>query len=513
MNSALTDDRISKLADMVRQNYGLDFSMERWNDLRSAVVRFHNENKFFSTAAESLDYIISPEARSQDIEQFINSLTIGETFFFRDTKALKALEYEILRKLNGKGRGINGAIRIWSTACATGEEPYTLAMICRRSGLTAEIFGTDIDSRALIKAREGCYRRWSFRSEDKGFRDVFFRKVGANSYLIDSTIKNMVNLSRLNLMDASVPASLADMDVVLCRNVLMYFSPKGVQGVLDKLWDCLSPGGWLIVTPSESALLTSHGRFEPVNITDVLFFRKNEHYKPKALAFSADFSLDAQDSPMPFSDCPPAADLPSGNTFSTECTEGGEPDPGVAPVDIATSITTTEAADGSRLLEQAHLLRGKGDLSGAEEVYKKLIDQDYSRRVCLPALLGIAELKVDSGFTDEARIWCERAVELDRVNPHSHFLLGQIFLQQGARDRAVSEMRNAVFLDSGFIMAHVLLGNIYFESNDKNAALRHFRIALQELDKMDQDEQVPFSDSRTAGRLQEMVRLVRDSIG
>ena len=512
MNNALTDERIGKLADMVRRNYGLDFSMERWNDLRSAVVHFHKENKLFSTAAESLEYILSPEARSQDIEQFINGLTIGETFFFRDIKALQVLEYEILRKLNGKGSGINGAIRMWSTACATGEEPYTLAMICRRCGLKVEIFGTDIDSRALIKAREGCYRRWSFRSEDNGFRDIFFRKVGANAYLIDSTIKNMVNLSRLNLMDASVPASLADMDIVLCRNVLMYFSKKGVNGVLDKLWDCLSPGGWLIATPSESALLTSYGKFEAVNVAGVLLFRKNEQYKPQSLTFSTDFSQEISDPQPPLSGGFPTVEPSDENSFPLEKNYGfAKPEPG--DIKEETTSASAEDGDGDILLEQAHMLREKGDLSGAVEAYRKILDHNYGRTLCLSALLGIAELKVDSGFTDEACVWCEKALELDRVNPRAHFLLGQISLQQGDRDRAVSEMRNAVFLDSGFIMAHVLLGNIYFENSDNSAALRHFRIALQELGKMDQDEQVPFSDSRTAGRLQEMVRLVRDSIG
>ncbi len=510
MNNLLTDDRISKLADMVRRSYGLDFSMERWNDLRSAVVRFHKDNKFFSTAAESLEYIISPEARSHDIEQFINSLTIGETFFFRDTKALKVLEYEILRNLNGKGSGKNGAVRMWSTACATGEEPYTLAMICRRSGIKVEIFGTDIDSRALIKAREGCYRKWSFRSEDTGFRDVFFRKVGANSYFIDSTIKNMVNLSRLNLMDTAVPASLADMDVVLCRNVLMYFSRKGVHGVLDKLWDCISSGGWLIATPSESALLTTHGRFEPVNVAGVLLFRKNEQYVPYTLETIADPVQDSFDSQQPFSGDLTGADSRDDNTFSTEeYFVFEEPDP--MSMDNTQECVPVEC--GEDLLEQARMLRVQGDLSGALDVYKKIIDHDYDRKICLSALLGIAGLKVDSGFTNEACMWCERAVELDRVDPRAHFLLGQICLQQGDRERAVSEMRNAVFLDSGFIMAHVLLGNIYFENSDKNAALRHFRIALQELEKKDLDELVPFSDSTTAGRLQEMVLLVRDNIG
>ncbi len=103
----------------------------------------------------------------------------------------------------------------------------------------------------------------------------------------------MVNLSRLNLMDAAVPVTLQDMDVVLCRNVLMYFSSAGVNSVLDKLWDCLIPGGWLVATPSESGLLSSHGRFEPVNVGGVLLYRKM-----KIMSRNAEWALTGSNSGM-----------------------------------------------------------------------------------------------------------------------------------------------------------------------------------------------------------------------
>ncbi|WP_245543793.1 CheR family methyltransferase [Maridesulfovibrio salexigens] len=516
MINFLTDDRVSELADMVRNRFGLNFSSERWKDLRSAVVRFQREDSSFKTPAECLEYILSPTVGTDDLEQFINRLTIGETFFFRDTNALRVLEYEILRKISGRGSGLNGAARIWSTACSTGEEPYTLAMICRRSGVSAEIFGTDIDSKALIKAREGCYRKWSFRSEDTGFRDIFFRKVGSNSFLLDSSIKRMVNLSRLNLMDASVPVALQDMDVILCRNVLMYFSSAGVNSVLDKLWDCLTPGGWLVATPSESGLLSSHGRFEPVNVGGVLLYRKNENYVPECrmdfdgfkfrddfkTSFSSaaeqfDFNAQLESTPADFVDLKfPEPEIPVPEVESV-------PEPPVIP---------RAGNDGAALLKQAGEVRMHGDTLKAVSLYKEVVEHENPREIKAAAFLGIAGIKADSGLTDEAALWCAKALELDRVSPCAHFLLGQICFQQGDLSTALAHMRNAVFLDSEFIMAHFLLGNIYLEQNDSNGALRHFRISMQELDKMDQDDPVPCSDNVTAGRLMEMVRLVQQQL-
>ncbi|WP_319761221.1 CheR family methyltransferase [Maridesulfovibrio sp.] len=516
MIDSLTEEKIALLADMIRDKFGLDYSSERWKDLRSAVHRYyHDEDTRFKTSREYLEYIISPALKDSDLEQFINRLTIGETFFFRDSKALKVLEYEILRKLSGMGSGINGAVRIWSAACATGEEPYTLAMICRRSGVRSEIFGTDIDSRALIKAREGYYRKWAFRSEDTGFRDVFFKQMGPNSYLIDPSIRDMVNLSRLNLIDAAVPALLCEMDVILCRNVLMYFSSKGVKSVLDKLWECLKPGGWLLVTPSESALLTNHGRFEPVSMNDCLFFRKNERYEPRCALFQVDRHVaDEPDfqpsvSGIDFND----ESLEEDISFLPELTTATEKkiDAGAVEKEIET-IPAETCIDGAEFLRRAFGLRLQGNLSGAVDTYKLILDQDHDRNTRTSAFLGIAGIKADSGFADEAYMWCERAIELDRMNPGAYFLLGQVHLQLGDRDRALSAMRNAAFLDSGFIMAHVMLGNIYHDNGDRNAAMRYFRIAIQELEKVDQGEPVPFSDGTTSGRLLEMVRLILDDL-
>lgn len=520
MGDELIDGKIQQLALMVRDKYGLDFAPDRWRDLKQAVKNFHGENDKFCSSDDCLDYILSPQAGRKDLELFINRLTIGETYFFRDPQALDVLERDILRKKSGQGSGINGAMRIWSMACATGEEPYTLAMICRRSNVRCEIFGTDIDSRALTKAHEGRYRKWSFRSESMAFRDMFFKESGINSYLIDQSVKNMVKLSRLNLIGDKIPASLMEMDVLFCRNVLMYFSADGVNLVLDKIWNCLNPGGWLLVTPSESALITAYGKFEPVNFGSVLFFRKNEDYEPEPLVFSG---MTEGLGGLGGDDFASAGITESRPVYSDEDF-----------VDIEDSITSfveedilsynspeneTKSTDGfSRIVsdhnsvELGHRLREQGDNAGALIQFKMALDTDLSRSDEAQILFDIAQINADSGLMNEAELWCERAIALDRVAPQFHFLLGQIKAQQGNLQGAIAEVRNAVFLDSGFIMAHVVLGNIYMERSENAAAGRHFRISLQELDRMESDEIVPCSDGTTAGRLIEMVRLVQSNL-
>jgi len=165
------------------------------------------------------------------------------------------------------------------------------------------------------------------------------------------------------------------------------------------------------------------------------------------------------------------------------------------------------------LLADAEKLRSGGRNAEAVDLLDK-----HSKNDCYAAhkgllFYGIAEIKADSGLMDEAEEWCRKALEQDVSSAQAHFLLGQIMLQSGDDADAIGHVRNAIFLDSTFIMAHVVLGNIYMKCDDKLAAKRHFRIAMQELGRLENVEVVPYSDGTTAGRLLEMVRLVQSNLG
>lgn len=521
MVNDLTDNKIAELADMVRKKYGLDFSQDRWRDLRKAVCNFHEDQDRFCSSDECLNYILSAQASRCDLEQFINRLTIGETYFFRDPHALSVLEMDFLRKRNGRGSGDGGAIRIWSMACATGEEPYTMAMICRRSNVRSEIFGTDIDSRALARAGAGHYRKWSFRSDSTAYRDMYFKQNGPNDYVIDKSIRDMVSLSRFNLIGDDIPSSFKRMDLILCRNVLMYFSNDGVKLVLEKIWESLSPGGFLLVTPSESSLVTVHGRFEPVSFGSVMLFCKNEDYSPPEFGtgnfenISSDQSFSVpeflQDQSGQHSSEDSVYELPGQEAgpdlyVREDIKEYAAPEP-----ENAFSAGDLEE---SEFLLRAEEMRGAGDTAGAVGLLRKVLDNDsgLSRELKSEALLALAFIKADCGMLEEASQCCRRSIELDRIAPQAHFLQGQIMMQQGLAEEAVSEFRNTLFLAPSFIMAHVMLGNIYMERRDCPAAARHFRAAIHELQALDSSETVPYSDGMTAAVLIEMVKVVQQNL-
>ncbi len=523
MPESLSDEKIELLAKMVREIYGLKFLRDRWNDLRSAVAKVTSEIGNLKSSAQCLDYLLSPNVGEKELELFINQLTIGETYFFRDPDTLKAVELEVLRNLNGKGSGSGGAVRIWSMACATGEEPYTLAMMCTRSHILSEILGTDIDSEALSKAREGSYRKWAFRVESNNFQDVYFKSSSSSSFHLDHIIRSKVNFSRLNLIGDALPVFLMGMDVIFCRNVLIYFSEVAVKLVLDKIWSSLNYGGWLAVTPSESALITAYGKFEPVNLGAVLLFRKSKSYSPKKLDEALNFTYAAEfneKSDFEYSDSDVYPDPVDNLDFIADNYSVCETDSSLlcdvydsyseSPDEISENTNNSSA---SNPVEDACALRAKGDNVGALSLLKKSLDDNLARDTKAEVLSVIAGIKADSGLLDEAVYWCEKSIAEDRVASEPHFLLGQIRMNQGDFESALSELRKAVYLDSSFVMAHFALGNIYLSKQDKGSALRHFRIALQELKKIDKDSQVPHSDGTAAGLCIEMIELVKNNVG
>ena len=184
-------------------------------------------------------------------------ITNTESFFFRDKGQFRLLRNYIFPDLI-KQRANTKTIHIYSAGCSSGEEPYSIAMLL--SELIADIrewditiLGIDINSVALDKARKGIYRPWSFRGVDRNIQNQFFKKIN-DQYHINSDIKNMVNFQTGNLLDDSFanPLSTArDIDLILCRNVFIYFSNSAIKTVLDKFYNALCPLGYLMVGHAE----------------------------------------------------------------------------------------------------------------------------------------------------------------------------------------------------------------------------------------------------------------------
>ncbi len=199
---------------------------------------------------ELRDRVLAGDARW--VEALVDASMVGETYFFRHPEQMAALQEALFRAADP-----SRPLSIWSAGCASGEEPYSLGMalveVGRPAGLD-EILATDVSGRALGMARAGVYGAWSMRRLDAGRRRRFLRGTPPATEVVPE-LRRMVRLARHNLIKDALPGS--DFDLVLCRNVLMYFDSRTAGDVLRRLVAAVRPGGLLVLGPTEIPLAAS----------------------------------------------------------------------------------------------------------------------------------------------------------------------------------------------------------------------------------------------------------------
>ncbi|OGR36978.1 MAG: hypothetical protein A2051_06015 [Desulfovibrionales bacterium GWA2_65_9] len=179
----------------------------------------------------------------------------GETYFFRDHGQMDLLRLRLLPELLERRRDTK-TLRLWSAGCASGEEAYSLAMLTdmvlpEHEGWNVFILGTDIDTSALAKARQGVYHKWSFRLVPPSLQQRYFRS-NAHGWVLDERIRRMVTFDAVNLVGEKFPAGdLRDMDLILCRNVFIYFDADSVAAMANKLGAALREDGYLMTGHTE----------------------------------------------------------------------------------------------------------------------------------------------------------------------------------------------------------------------------------------------------------------------
>lgn len=203
-------------------------------------------------------FLMYDKNRSEELSAIIDILTINETYFFREELQLRAFSEEILSEIKQKKmKEGNRSLRIWSAGCSTGEEPYTIAMLILESNLfngwDVEIFASDISHRVLQVARKGEYGKSSFRATKEEHIKKYFTDINEKKRIIDP-VKKLVNFGYLNLFDSTKIFLLGKMDVIFCRNVIIYFDQEAKKSVISHFERQLNSEGYLLLGHSESLI-------------------------------------------------------------------------------------------------------------------------------------------------------------------------------------------------------------------------------------------------------------------
>jgi len=488
MEYKLSESLFTELRKYLLTNLGLDFSDKRQRELVRKISLAGEEFNFRDTTRFVL-WLLENNLSNKQLEVLACHLTVGETYFLRDKEAFNFLEQKYLPDLIYKRRGKNQRLRIWSAGCASGEEPYSIAITLLRAipdikNWDITILATDINSVFVKKAKKGIYTKWSFRNNPKWLIDRYFKKCGKNEFQILPEIKKMVTFSYLNLAKDTYPSLINNTnatDIIFCRNVLIYFSNEGIKMVIDRLYNSLVKGGILVVSPVEMSNLISP-KFNRLRYSGHTIYQKDTRkVKQKILP-------PAQKAEIIRPGFKPAKIKPEERVQKDN----------ISRKKLA-EIKTPKISEYDRAIIRFEM----GSFEEAESILENILTKDKENSKLIISLL--AKTKANLGKLNEAGSLCEKVLEMDKLDSGMYYLLATILDEQGKYKEAIFSLNHALYLESDFVLAHFFLGNLTMKSGNDNTSQKHFKNALNILSKLDPEEILPESDGMTAGRLTEII--------
>ncbi len=454
LRGVVADPVFAALKALVIETTGMAFYADKDEEL-ARILWTRMEETGIARCAGYLGLLRDPVAGIAEMEALVAELTIGETYFFRHKEQFDALRSTVLDDVIERNQTIR-RLRIWSAGCATGPEPYSLAILLKRefgariAGWQVSIVATDINQKFLARAREGRYDDWAFRSVPDEIRHTCFDQVG-RQWFIRPEYKRLVTFHYHNLITGPIPSpadNIAAFDIIVCRNVVIYFSAAAIQGLIPRFRDCLAEGGWLIMGHAEPSP-DLFRNFRAVNLPGAVLYQKRE---PAPAAPVAPL-------PLPVRPAPVRGHVPRRRP------------PPAAPPQPAVPVPPTGAA-----LERVRTL-------------------------------------ADGGDWDEAAKACDHLLAENALDAGLHFLRGLILEQMGALDESEKALRRAIYLDRQRVLPHYHLGLFLWRREDALGAARSFRNVLGLLERYPDDHAFGEGDGITAGQLREVVTVHLGLIG
>ena len=390
---------------------GIDLSR---GGVRRSLARFI-ERRLRELGLEQVEeYLARVSADPLELERVVNATTVVYTWFFRDEGQFGAIAQVLQR------HGAEAApLRVWVPGCATGEDAYSLALLAARLAKPIFVLGTDVNSEALAHARRGVYGGFSVKELKDSAHGYFTRRAG--NLVVGEALRSSVRFERHNLVDAP-PIAPGDQlwDVILCRNVLIYFARDPARRAFDRMARALAPGGHLMLGASEVVLEVPPG-LESIYHSERLLLRRVDPRRPR----EPQLALAAMPQAARAARQPSVGPMPALPQHAAEVVAACPRRPPVDP-------------QQRRLLRHGHALRDRGDTHGASKYYRDAVAHDPT----------CAEARLYAGI--------------------SHYLSGEIEL-------ALNELRAAGFLDSRSWMASFYAALCHESLGHSEEALREYR--------------------------------------
>lgn len=445
-------------------------------------------------------------------------LTTGESYLFRDQGQLTLLKNQLLPELishrQAKQRQEGTAkpsLRIWSAGCSTGEEAYSLAILVQQlipnlEAWEISILGTDINPQAIQKAKRGVYNSWSFRTINPELQSQYFHKQG-NDWKINAKLQAMVDFQVGNLVKDPFPNTLTaihNIDLIVCRNVFIYFDAASIAQTVEKFTRTLRPQGYLIVGHAELCKQDLQNLKTKVFSESVVYQRSSEVT-----------TADSFSSPLVYKPHSPPSDRYPGTHFPTNVPS---PQANLLPLAPKSNLhasatsdrnaTSTNAAsnvstaplqkDYPTLLQQINSFLQDGTYVSAIAVGKQAIQLCPTRG---EAYYFIAKAYANLGRSAEAESYCQKAIGCNAIWLSPHYLLARIAEENNQIEIAKTLLKKIIYLEPTAIAAYLELGSIYAKEKNIIKAQKLWKTALDLLKHLPLHQTVEHFNQVTVGDL------------
>ncbi len=461
------DHGVAPFKKLLLEVCGFCFENEREAVLKAGLKRRMSSRKVESGA----EYLGLVAREPDEMLRLVELLTVNETYFLREPDHLRLLTQVLIPEIQAKRP--HGPVTMVSAGCSTGEEPYSLAMLLRdlhgedSAGLF-RITGVDIDETVLAGARRGVYGKHSFRGLDPSCLERHFEPSCDGGWRLKPEVRRLVSFESVNLRAPEYPPFMRDLDIILYRNVSIYFPEQVQKEIFRRLAACLNEGGYLLLgatetLPHDIGLLTLREK-------DRLYV----YHKPPGDPFNG------RRKPVSARGAQPGADRRAQGTTDKARPGPGQRAPQARPSSasspappLASPISMAKVRD---LLTEALRLAKDGLEGQAQALVDDLLARDGSLAAahCLKASILMNGLR-----PDEAKKACRQALSLDPNRQEASLMLGLIALQEGETEEAVRLLREAVYLDPTCWLGQFHLAEIMFAQAEKKRARGGYETALR----------------------------------
>ncbi|HEY9697304.1 MAG TPA: CheR family methyltransferase [Trichocoleus sp.] len=418
--------------------------------------------------------------------ELVNSLTITESHFFRDQGQFLLLREQILpeiirRKMNAPGSD-RLTLRLWSAGCSTGEEAHSLAILLTElipdsCQWNISILGTDINQTALQRARQGIYSNWSFRSVPVELKQRYFQ-AHRHEWKIAAPIQAMVKFKPKNLVYDEyfhTDSDIHNFDLILCRNVFIYFNPEAIDRVIKKFYSALIPGGYLLTGHAELQGQNLQ-QFEILSFPESVIYQRRQYFQPVESCSNQSNRLEK-----------PFLKIPVVPSFDPAiCLSAFSSVPLPQKPAVLTALVEKQPGVEDELAEIRQLLKQKAYLAAIEQA-RAVISSTPKNAL---AYYLIAQAYANLGDYTQAVFYSEQSIQIDISTANPYYLMAQIAEEQGEVDRAKALLKKVIYLMPTSAYAYAELGFLYYQEGSLERARRNWQSALSFLQNLNVNEPI-----------------------